>query len=193
MKNIPPFEKSELLQFEERYLVDTEECKGDPIKTLEYINYLIELAKNEISEDRHLIEQIKLTAFQNGSKSKKNVEYQRYCNSPADLEELIEHEKKYIEFLKLKRQSISKETRILRDNEKFEILRILGLFNSDGWNSIQNRSDQNRILAELLGINPDTAKNLINSLVKKGNSNYRLKQSEREELEERIKSMQKGV
>jgi hypothetical protein len=92
----------------------------------------------------------------------------------------------------MKRNSIPKNTILRNDNEKFELLRILGLFETKEWNAISMRRDQDRLLSEILVIHIDTAKDLLNSLTKKGNAKGRLTINKREELESQIKSMHKG-
>jgi hypothetical protein len=192
MKKIEQFEPSQLRRFEEDFLHSIRECNGDPSEVLLCIECMISNTEREIFDLRHDQENLKLEFIRLAVQSDDTISYRPNCNSPADADSFIADNQLYIEFLKMKRNSIPKNTILRNDNEKFELLRILGLFETKEWNAISMRRDQDRLLSEILVIHIDTAKDLLNSLTKKGNAKGRLTINKREELESQIKSMHKG-
>ena len=192
MKKIEQFEPGQLRRFEEDFLYSIRECNGDPSEVLLCIECMISNTEREIFELRNDQENLKLEFIRLAVQSDDTISYRPYCNSPADIDLSISDKEQYIEFLKMKRNSIPKNTVLRKDNEKFELLRILGLFETKEWNAISMRRDQDKLLSEILVIHIDTAKDLLNSLTKNGNAKGRLKISKREELESQVKLMQKG-
>jgi hypothetical protein len=192
MKKIEQFEPNQLRRFEEDFLHSIHECNGDPSEVLRCIECMISNTEREISDLRHDQENLKLEFIRLAARSGDTISYRQDCCSPADADSIIADYQLYIEFLKMKRNSIPKNTILRNDNEKFELLRILGLFETKEWNDILMRRDQDRLLSEILVIHIDTAKDLLNSLTKNGNAKGRLKISKREELESQVKLMQKG-
>lgn len=193
MKKRMQFEQNDLHRLEDCYQNDLQGCGNSPEELAIALDCIIDGTRKKIYELTNDAEELKIELMRMAIKANQPIELRRHCASPVDYQEEIDFLHRYIEYLSQKRNEMPKGTKILKDNEKFEMLNILGFFDTDGWNSISNRSDQNKILSELLVINEDTAKGLINSLRKRGNPKYRLKLEEREKLKNEIKAIQNGA
>jgi hypothetical protein len=167
--------------YEELYSNGCSDCRDSFENHVLAIDCSISVARHRIKKLRYSVEEIR-AAMAQGAMLRPN------CFDPLAHDDEIERIEGYIEFLQKKKSGLFKNTRSLFAKEKYNYLDKLGLFKSHEWATILHNStveERERLIAEIIGCDPDTARNCIN-----GHS--KLTPAQEEEIKERIDRL-KGV
>lgn len=101
----------------------------------------------------------------------------------------LDEEKEYLSFLKEKQSGLLKNTRPLFANEKYAYLELMGLFDTEVWKGMLEKTtsdERERLISELLGCDIDTARHIMNG-------RNAVNKDKKVELQDRVNQLSKGA